>query len=70
MEFKNISLEDKEGYIFDVFSPDGFYVGRNALNVLFRNGVVVAKVKDNRLYCVSEKDSGYTELAVYRMEWE
>jgi hypothetical protein len=61
---------DTEDYIFDIFSSDGFYVGRNTINAMFRNGVVVAQVRGNHLYCVSEKDSGYKELTVYRMKWE
>jgi hypothetical protein len=60
---------ETDEYIFDLFNPDGFYVGRNTINVMFRNSVL-AKVKDNHLYCVSEKDSGYKELTVYRMNWE
>lgn len=61
---------DKGEYIFDIFSPDGFYVGRNTINAMYRNGVVAAQVIENHLYCLSEKDSGYTELTVYRMNWE
>ncbi len=60
---------DTGEYIFDLFNSDGFYMGRNTINAMFHNGVL-AKVKDNHLYCVSEKDSGYKELTVYRMKWE
>jgi hypothetical protein len=57
-------------YSFDLFNPDGFYVGRRTIDVMFRNGIVVAKIIENHLYCASEKDSGYKELTVYRMNWE
>jgi len=26
--------------------------------------------KNDRLYCVKEKESGYKELVVYKMRWE
>jgi hypothetical protein len=29
-----------------------------------------AKAKGNRLYAVQEKESGYKELVVYRINWE
>jgi hypothetical protein len=45
-------------------------MGRSTIDAMFRNGIVVAKVIENHLYCVSEKDSGYKELTVYRMNWE
>lgn len=61
---------DTGEYIFDLFNSDGFYVGRSTIDAMFRNGIVVAKVIENHLYCVSEKDSGYKKLVVYKMRWE
>ena len=51
-------------YIYDIFNPDGFFIGRKSLE-----GSKI-KTKNNRLYCLREKDSGYKELVVYKMRWE
>ena len=29
-----------------------------------------AKAKNNRIYCLREKENGYKELAVYNMKWK
>jgi len=33
-------------------------------------GPLFAMAKGDRLYCVREKESGFKELVVYKMEWE
>jgi len=65
-------------FVYDIFNPDGIFIGRIELgnygnlasspiiNPLPLN--VVAK--NNLLYCLREKDSGYKELVVYKMKWE
>ena len=65
-------------FIFDIFNPDGLFIGRIELgnygnlatspiiNPLPLN--VVAK--NDRIYCLREKESGFKELVVYRMKWE
>lgn len=82
-----MTFEKGEGeryFIFDIFNPDGFFIGRTALdnsgNILgsppFQvllipwGGPYDVKVKNNKLYCMRNKDSGYQELVVYKMIWE
>ena len=58
-------------YIFDVFNKDGAFIARMSLNVHHWGwGQLNAKAKGNRLYVVKEKESGYKELVVYKMNWE
>jgi len=59
-------------YIWDIFNPDGVFVGRKALNILWASlymGPRYTFVKKGRLYCHHEKESGFHELAVYKMIW-
>jgi hypothetical protein len=61
----------------DIFNPDGIFQGTISLEVhvddpFFTLGApfdswVMAK-KKNRLYCLKEKDSGYKEFVVYRLD--
>ncbi len=61
-------------YIHDVFNPDGLFVTRISLGnpgffpTFLNNKFTTAK--NNRIYCLREKDSGYKELVVYRMIWK
>jgi 6-bladed beta-propeller len=58
-------------YNYDIFNKDGIFIFRKSLpikpavdiegDVLVRNG---------RLYCLQEGESGYKTLAVYRMNWK
>ena len=60
--------------IHDIFNPEGVFIGRKGLNISLRSGILgqssYAKAKNNRLYCLKEKESGYKELVVYKMMWE
>jgi hypothetical protein len=52
-------------FISDVFDSD-----RKPINI-FQNFIgVFIKVRNDRLYCVQEKESGYKEFKVYRMIWK
>jgi hypothetical protein len=56
--------------MFDIFNPDGVFIGRislNFTNIVQRNPI---KIKNNRLYCIREKETGYQEIVVYKMEWK
>ena len=65
-------------FIFDIFNPEGLFIGRIELgnygnlatspiiNPLPLN--VVAK--NDRIYCLREKENGFKELVVYRMQWK
>ena len=58
-------------YMFDIFTKDGVFITRTSLDVHHWGwGQLNASVRGNRLYVVQEKESGYKELVVYRMNWE
>ena len=65
--------------IFDVFNPEGIFIGRISLgnySMAYYKGkplgglALDVRARNNRLYCLREKDSGYKELVVYKMRWE
>ncbi len=61
-----------EKYIYDIFNPDGLFIGKVGLANLVSTiqwDIQYVVAKDGRLLCLREKDSGYKELVVYRMEW-
>lgn len=67
--------KDSKEYIYDIFNPDGIFIGRTSLGNYGRlieqaEIPLLTLTKKNRLYCLREKESGYKELAVYKMEWE
>ena len=62
--------ENSSEYMYDIFNPDGLFIGRKSLDVFHNESDVYAKVKDGRFYCLREKESGYKELLVYNMNWE
>lgn len=60
-------------YIWDIFNPDGVFVGRKALNIFWAGlyyGPRYTFVKKGHLYCHQEKESGFNELVVYKMIWK
>ena len=57
-------------WIFDIFTPDGIFIGKVSIESRIDTEQISIKVKDSRLYSVSEKESGYKELVVYKMKWE
>jgi hypothetical protein len=58
-------------YTFDIFNKDGVFIARTSLNAYHWGfGSMNAKARGDRLYVVSEKESGYKELVVYKMDWE
>ncbi len=58
-------------FVYDIFNPDGIFTGKMSLNNYGgRYGSLPVKVKNNLLYCLNEKESGYKELVVYEMKWE
>jgi hypothetical protein len=59
-------------YMYDIFNSEGVFVGRTSFmnsGFLQRSGFPV-RAKKNHLYCIGEKESGYKELVVYKMNWE
>jgi len=57
-------------FVYDIFNPDGIFIGRKSINVLVWSGPLKAKMKRNLLYCLQEKESGYKRLVVYKVSWE
>lgn len=66
---------NKGEFIYDVFDPEGRFTSRVGLgnygdwDVIVLSQLVVID-KQNRLYCIQQKESGYKELVVYKMNWE
>jgi len=57
--------------VCDVFSPEGDFAGRTDLdNYNGINSALPIKARNNRLYSLRQKKSGYKELVVYKMKWE
>jgi len=52
-------------YILHIFNPEGIFIGSKSLKE-----AQARKFKNDRLYCVYRKESGYEELVVYTMRWE
>ncbi|MGA2533533.1 MAG: hypothetical protein ABSG19_10910 [Candidatus Aminicenantales bacterium] len=60
-------------YLWDIFNPDGVFVGRKALKIFWAglyHGPRYTFVKNGNLYCHQEKESGFHELVVYKMIWK
>ena len=60
-------------YMWDIFNPEGVFVGRKALKLVWAAlymGPRYTFVKNGHLYCHQEKESGFHELAVYKMIWK
>jgi len=64
--------ENPGEYIHDIFSSDGAFIGRAALEYYSANRMTPLKAiaKNGRLYCLQEKERGNKELAVYKMTWK
>jgi len=57
-------------YWYDIFNPDGLFISRLSLpnNKKLASFPFPVMVKNSRLFCLMEKESGYKQLVVYRME--
>jgi len=62
--------ENAGEYIFDIFNPDGIFIMRKSMKTSGFPVFIEARVNNNRLYCLREKESGYKELVVYKMIWK
>ena len=68
--------EKPKEYIYDIFSQEGFFITGTSLDnsgdttIAIWGGPFEIRAKNNRLYCLREKESGYKELVVYKMRWE
>jgi hypothetical protein len=62
---------DRPGeYVFDIFNPEGVFVGRTSLGVFLWENHLWARIKGDRLYALREKPNGFKELVVSRMTWK
>jgi len=61
-------------YEYDIFNANNVFVGRislgNIQEIPLGELELDVKARNNRLYCLREKESGYKELVVYKMKWE
>jgi len=57
-------------WIFDIFTSEGVFFGRVPIKSRIDSRQISIRAKHNRIYSISEKESGYKELVVYRMAWE
>jgi len=67
-----LTTEEEEGssvFFVDVFNERGTFITRMQMKIKYTTGPLWATVKGNRLYCLQEKDSGFLELVVYRLQW-
>jgi len=65
----------KGEFMCDIFDAEGRFISRVGLgnygdwDRIVRSQLVVI-AKQNRLYCIQQKESGYKELLVYNMRWK
>jgi len=57
-------------FMVDIFNEDGVFITRKSLNIYVWEGHLWARIQSDKLYCLEEKETGYKELVVYRMNWE
>ncbi len=62
--------ENPGEYIYDIFNKDGIFIGRKNLNILHDRRGLYAWMKNNRLYCLQEKQSFFKRLIVFKINWE
>jgi len=60
-------------FIYDVFNPEGVFLARTALPNYGHYGAVEAALfamaRKGRIYCFREKESGFKEIVVYKLNW-
>lgn len=54
-----------EEILIEIFTSDGIYVGNKSIKKYS-----VATCKNNRFYCITEIESGFEKLVVYKMQWK
>jgi hypothetical protein len=57
-------------YIHDVFNSDGIFIERISLTLSINPEYKYVKSLGQNIYGFSEKESGFKELVVYKMNWE
>ena len=62
--------ENPGEYMYDIFNENGLFIGRKNLRIHHNSDSLFAQIKNNRLYCIYEKESGYKEFAAYNVTWK
>jgi len=62
--------ENPGEYIYDIFNSEGVFIANTKLANGGDRMPFDAKVAQNHVYFIREKESGYKELMVYKMRWE
>jgi hypothetical protein len=57
-------------FMYDIFSAEGVFIGRTSLGNSDPSYPKNAIASHGRMYSLNEKENGYKELVVYRMNWE
>lgn len=57
-------------YMFDIFNPEGVFVGRKSLKDFSSHQGLNGKIRNDHFYCIEEKESGFQQVVVYKMKWE
>jgi hypothetical protein len=59
----------KGEYVHDIFNPDGVFIGRTSLDMIYRRDREYAKQRGGKIYGFSQDDSGYEQLVEYKLSW-
>ena len=62
--------DDNSNNYIDIFNHLGVFIIRTTIKELSVSGRAVLKCRNNHLYFLHEKESGYKELIVYEMIWQ
>jgi len=59
-------------YMFDIFNPEGIFVGRKSLRgfSILEMLPLNIKIRNDHFYYIEEKESGFRQVKVYKMRWE
>jgi hypothetical protein len=56
--------------MYYIFNQEGTCIGRKSHRVHHDESGLYAKIKNGRFYCLNEKENGYKELTVSKVNWE
>jgi len=66
--------ENPREYLFDIFNKDGIFIGKISLDIYVERYTnrfpLYAVIKNQRLFYIREKESGYKELICTRLIWK
>ena len=62
--------ENPGEYVYDIFNEDGLFIGKKSLKIHHNSDSLFARMKNNRLYCIYEEESGYKKLTSYKVTWK